>query len=292
MLQPFLLLMASTVCLRQAEALASDKLASKLAGAMSSNRVTSKLDDDHEEVADTEDKFMEELQWTFDNLPHHRDKRFAFMTDEKRIVMPPGTQLVLTPTLAMPFLRYPPDGIDANMTISTPFTISFDAMGLTDNQNPFGLLPFLNPALFGRRKRSLPDPELPPHKITGGERATLYEWVEDYLFTFGMDGKACLLRAICETHQSPLIGYGVMGEMLELFLTPSRSAYWEKVKDYRLAEKIGRHSGDCSHYYPACSKSLYKHNKYSKEAQKSHSDKKLNLKNILPFTHNLINEFM
>lgn len=44
------------------------------------------------------------------------------MTEEKRMVLPPGTRLVLTPTLAMPLLRYPPDGIDANLTISTPYT--------------------------------------------------------------------------------------------------------------------------------------------------------------------------
>jgi len=245
-----------------------------------------------EVMAVTEAELNEELLWTFDNLPHHRDKRFVFMTGEKRLVMPPGTQLVLTPTLALPFLRYPPHGIDANMTISTPFTISFDAMGLTDNGNPFGLLPFFNPALFGRRKRSLPDPDIPPHEITGGERATLYQWVEDYLFTFGMDGKSCLLRAICETHESPLIGYGMLGEILEVFLTPTKSAYWSKLKEYRKAEKVGKDDGDCSHYYPSCSKSLYKLNKYSKESQSSHSHKKLNLKNILPFTKNLIHDIM
>ena len=30
---------------------------------------------------------------------HHREKRFIWITKEKRIVLPPGTQLVLTPTL-------------------------------------------------------------------------------------------------------------------------------------------------------------------------------------------------
>ena len=48
-------------------------------------------------------------------------------------------------------------------------------MGLTDNANPFGLIPFLQPFLLGRRKRSIPDPDIPPHKIQGGERAFLYE---------------------------------------------------------------------------------------------------------------------
>ena len=87
-----------------------------------------------------------------------------------------------------------------------------------------------------RRKRSVPDPDLDPHDVHGGERAFLYEvhygsfyeirifhfifqFVENYLFNFGMDGKGCLLRAICETHESPLLGYGVVGEILELFLT-------------------------------------------------------------------------
>ena len=52
-----------------------------------------------------QEEALAELEWTLAQLPHHREKRFLFMTDEKRIVMPPGSQLVLTPTLALPFLR-------------------------------------------------------------------------------------------------------------------------------------------------------------------------------------------
>ncbi len=62
------------------------------------------------------------LSWYDANLPHHRDKRFLWMSEKKKMVLPPGTQLVLTPTLAMPFIRYPPKGLDANLTLSTPFT--------------------------------------------------------------------------------------------------------------------------------------------------------------------------
>ena len=47
----------------------------------------------------------------------------------------------------------------------------------------------------------------------------MYQAVEDLLYKFGLEGKACLLRAICEMHESPLIGYGFFGEVLELFLT-------------------------------------------------------------------------
>ena len=58
------------------------------------------------------------------------------------------------------------------------FPVKFDAMGLTDNENPLGLLPFLSPGfsiLGKRRKRALKDaamkdPDVEPYDIAGGER--------------------------------------------------------------------------------------------------------------------------
>jgi hypothetical protein len=151
-------------------------------------------------------------------------------------------------------------------------------MGLTDNANPIGLLPYIQPFLdliaSGRRKRSIPEPQVEPHTIHGGERAFLYQYVEDYLFTFGMDGKGCLLRAICEMHESPLLGYGLVGELLEVFLTPSRSSYQKKMSEYIGAELAGRTEGDCFKFEKECSRSLFKLNKYSKEAQQVGSKQK------------------
>ena len=46
-----------------------------------------------------------------------------------------------------------------------------------------------------------------------------FQYAENFLFNFGLDGKGCLLRAICETHETPLLGHGMVGEILELFLT-------------------------------------------------------------------------
>ena len=88
-----------------------------------------------------------------------RQKRFLWMTDEKRLVMPPGAQLVLTPTLAMPLLRYPPTGLDANLTISTPFTRELERHYLSTPpklflyiywilKHPFGLLPLATRSSF------------------------------------------------------------------------------------------------------------------------------------------------
>ena len=55
------------------------------------------------------------------------------------------------------------------------FAVGFDAMGLTDNENPIGLMPFLMPGLgvAGRRRRrdlDLPEPEMSPKDVPGGER--------------------------------------------------------------------------------------------------------------------------
>ena len=63
----------------------SQKFSSKMknkASSVKSNKVSSKSEQLEEEK-------------------HHREKRFIWITKEKRIVLPPGTQLVLTPTLGI-----------------------------------------------------------------------------------------------------------------------------------------------------------------------------------------------
>lgn len=59
------------------------------------------------------------------NEPHSRQKRLIWVTDDGRLALPPGTSLVIAPTLAMPFVRYPPDGFHSNLSISIPLTSEF-----------------------------------------------------------------------------------------------------------------------------------------------------------------------
>ncbi|CAH1364789.1 uncharacterized protein [Tenebrio molitor] len=229
---------------------------------------------------------------------HSRQKRILWVTADGRLALPPGTTLVITPSLSLPFVRYPPDGFFSNMTVSLPFTIDFNKLGLTDNENPFGVLPpvlarsmgraaggvladyigsLLDHRKRSRSKRSLQEatpqpPEQFKHAFHGGERALLYFVLEEFLENFGMDGKACLLRAICEVHAHPLQNFGLMGEMLKLFLTASKSPYSKMLDEYVEAENAGRGksgSSECWPYMKDCPKSLFlpRHNHYSESGE-------------------------
>uniref|UniRef100_A0A2M3Z6H1 Secreted peptide n=1 Tax=Anopheles braziliensis TaxID=58242 RepID=A0A2M3Z6H1_9DIPT len=258
--------------------------------------------------------------------PHSRKKRLIWVTDDGRLALPPGTSLTIAPTIALPFVRYPPTGFLSNISISLPITIDFDKLGLTDNQNPLGVLPPLFARSMGqaagtvladyvsdymrvqRRKRSIPSqvnenfkittnrldedelaiPQLPAehqHAFHGGERALLYVVVEDFIANFGLDGRACMLRAICEVHSKSIEKFGLIGEMLKLFFTASASPYSQHLDEYVMAEKVGRGQdgpGECFPYFKDCPRSLFRsaHNfqhKYQQpEQQHSNADRTTN----------------
>lgn len=60
------------------------------------------------------------------NEPHSRQKRLIWVTDDGRLALPPGTSLTIAPTLALPFVRYPPDGFFSNISVSLPITCEFN----------------------------------------------------------------------------------------------------------------------------------------------------------------------
>ncbi|XP_018563317.1 uncharacterized protein LOC108905034 [Anoplophora glabripennis] len=222
-----------------------------------------------------------------------RQKRILWVTQDGRLALPPGTTLVISPSLSMPFVRYPPDGFFSNLTISLPFTIDFNKLGLTDNENPYGVLPPLLARSMGRAaggiladyigsmlnrrrgKRSPTDQPPKPHASAfhGGERALLYVALEELLENFGMNGRACLLRAICEVHAHPMTNFGLVGEMLKLFLSASKSPYAHMLNEYVEAENAGSGKlggpGECWPYMKDCPKSLFmsKHNHYRDDSE-------------------------
>ncbi|XP_050296298.1 uncharacterized protein LOC126736118 [Anthonomus grandis grandis] len=224
--------------------------------------------------------------------PKSRQKRILWITEDGRLALPPGTTMTVGPSLSMPFVRYPPNGFWSNLTVSLPFTIMFDSLGLTDNENPYGVLPPLLARSMGRAaggalanyigklldrrrgKRSVvSDEDIRPPKseghVHGGERALIYLALEDFLENFGLEGKACLLRAICEVHAHSMQGFGLIGEMLKLFLSASKSPYAHLMEEYVEAERAGKGvdggPAECWPYMKDCPKSLFtsKHSKYS-----------------------------
>ncbi|XP_033217435.1 uncharacterized protein LOC117173143 [Belonocnema kinseyi] len=222
---------------------------------------------------------------------HHRQKRLLWITNDGRIALPPGTIMTITPTLALPFVRYPPYGFLSNMTISLPFTIDFDKLGLTDNENPYGALPSVFDramksreagmmmadfiaAFVKRRLHKREALQVPKNAFHGGERALLYGTAEDMLSTLGLNGKACLLRAICEVQGHPLDNFGLVGEMLKLFFTASKSPFANVLYEYVEAENRGKIDGECWPYFKDCPKSLFlpSKNKYTEDAVHEDSD--------------------
>ncbi|XP_011566233.2 uncharacterized protein LOC105395948 isoform X1 [Plutella xylostella] len=240
-------------------------------------------------MASPEDQIAKE------NIPHSRQKRILWVTNDGRLALPPGTSMVISPSLSMPFVRHPPPGFLSNVTVSFPFTIDFDKLGLTDNENPYGTLPPLFSRSMGRaaasvmadyvgqyldRRRGkraakeIPE-EVEKHvldRLHGGERAILYGVAEDLLANFGFSGKECLLRAICEIHAHPLTNFGFIGEIMKLFFTPSKSPYATLLEEYTEAQKAGENGGECWPYYRLCPKSIFQPatNKYSKNAEDEH----------------------
>ncbi|KAI8420145.1 hypothetical protein MSG28_008716 [Choristoneura fumiferana] len=231
-----------------------------------------------------------------ENIPHSRQKRILWITNDGRLALPPGTTMTITPSLSMPFVRHPPKGFLSNVSVSFPFTIDFDKLGLTDNENPYGTLPPLFARSMGsaaasvmaqyvgqylerrRGKRETKGP-VPPEvesvvldRLHGGERALLYGVAEDMFANFGMEGRECLLRAICEIHAHPLTNFGFIGEVMKLFFTPSKSPYASLLNDYVEAQRAGESGGECWPYYRLCPKSIFQPspNKYSKDAEDLH----------------------
>ncbi|XP_050335291.1 uncharacterized protein LOC126762525 [Bactrocera neohumeralis] len=118
-------------------------------------------------------------------------------------------------------------------------------------------------------------PEHFKHAFHGGERVILYGVVEDLLGTFGINGKACLLRTICEVHSRKLHHLGVLGEITKLFLTATNSPFAELIPEYVRAQEVGegrKAPGECFPYYKECPKSIFRETQKDKYSESQTDD--------------------
>ncbi|XP_021934796.1 uncharacterized protein LOC110837208 isoform X2 [Zootermopsis nevadensis] len=83
-------------------------------------------------------------------------------------------------------------------------------------------------------------------------RRSAYRIVEKRFKSYGLKGRECLLRTICEAAESPLLHNGLFGDILHIIFTPSSSADENLHPVYSAAEERGRSGKDCRSSYPRC----------------------------------------
>ncbi|CAG9772590.1 unnamed protein product [Ceutorhynchus assimilis] len=138
--------------------------------------------------------------------------------------------------------------------IGVPVNVEHQSITLGMVMKAFYLLPtnssiFTNPeiGILDRKSRSK----------RSATRWKIYEAIENYLDRNNYpDGKACLLKSICEISAVPLEQKsGLIAEIFHSILTPSSTD--DEIEnhihnEYHEAEKLGREVESCSHVFPEC----------------------------------------
>nr|CAD7443232.1 unnamed protein product [Timema bartmani] len=146
--------------------------------------------------------------------------------------------------------------IELGLSFSIPITIENESLTLASilwylYYLPYNATQYTQPYLT-YSKRDLHSPPT---------RWNMYSLVEHTIDRLGIDGRACLLRMICETSQDPVQKEnGILGEMLHVFFTPSSTeedSDRATDREYRAAEIQGyQPDTDCEIFYPECPHSL------------------------------------
>ncbi|GAB6030955.1 hypothetical protein CHUAL_007779 [Chamberlinius hualienensis] len=89
------------------------------------------------------------------------------------------------------------------------------------------------------------------------EQLDIFSTIEDTLQSVGLDGKSCLLRAICEINENPYRDFTLIGEVIMLLLRPRHRVESRGfLYDYYKAEDVGRRRGKCWQTYYKCPLSI------------------------------------
>ncbi|CAO1405900.1 unnamed protein product [Diamesa tonsa] len=91
-------------------------------------------------------------------------------------------------------------------------------------------------------------------------RYTMYKTLEYVLNTNRLNGKHCVLKAICDSAQIPFTHEsGLLGELFHIIFTPSTSNSYNSItsqNEYLLAEIYGKEAKPCEKIYSLCKQSI------------------------------------
>ncbi|XP_043210271.1 uncharacterized protein LOC122375128 [Amphibalanus amphitrite] len=91
------------------------------------------------------------------------------------------------------------------------------------------------------------------------DQLNIFQSLEAAMKELGVDGKACLLRTICELQESPVAEWTFAGELITHFLTPKEGNY-DFLSDYQQARQLGAEAGGrqrCRAAYSECPLSVF-----------------------------------
>ncbi|XP_037794253.1 uncharacterized protein LOC119589750 [Penaeus monodon] len=97
----------------------------------------------------------------------------------------------------------------------------------------------------GRAERSIQEDQL-----------EIFRQIEDNISSLGVDGRACVLRFICEMQTNKFSRASLFGELFTLLFTPKPGGDYTVLKEYIAAEEEGRQEGKdsarCAQKYRMC----------------------------------------
>ncbi|PZC83982.1 hypothetical protein B5X24_HaOG206328 [Helicoverpa armigera] len=158
-------------------------------------------------------------------------------SEQKRSLVFPPTSLYGT-FLA---IAVPIDIPNKNVFVSYNFESNYSTL---NNITEIDEVLFPNlPVVTSRQSRSI-------------SRELTYTVLENRFQEYGMKGKECMLRNICEAAETPLHHNGILGHILHIIFTPSSSREEGLDDEYYEAEAAG-HRGDCDQYLHDCPTSLF-----------------------------------
>ncbi|XP_071523832.1 uncharacterized protein [Panulirus ornatus] len=97
------------------------------------------------------------------------------------------------------------------------------------------------------------DPNPAAGRSVGEDQVGVFRQLEASLKTVGLDGRACLLKLVCEAQKPKLLKLNLLGHLLAALLTPRDETL---LAEYAEAAALGRQDS-CAPHYPSCPISIF-----------------------------------